>query len=477
QPIWTLNSTPLDFLLVQNTIFPLAGAWTTMVTSINRILLFGRTRLFPSSLAYFSHSAVPVISPSNPISTRHFFRPIIEFSPRYICILETNGLEFGSEKALFDYYVELLSEVVGSHIDAVAAEKLKDKKIKCDNPTYSSFLLDFPVVRYVVEDKYFLAREKTTAVAESTNIFSPLNQNQRLLNIFSYYHFSKLNLEWDFDHWLINIKCPEGGFATWTEALECCIKVLAKALRSKKKAKEKIYVIWSIKPFGFGAEIDEKTAKKLKGLPDVLKVLPDCAFDAKEKDRGVIDVCSVWDEHLSLQFCYYDMSEKNNSENWLNGMHEAVGVKPELNIIDPYLTEHGQRSDCKCWFVKMEKPGGQFDSLQQRFELYIQTLSIVLGSEEEAKKKLYRVKCQKDFFGFGAEIDEEASNKLKGLSGVQAVCPDYVFIEGRKGLDGESGGPEDQKLVLTGVAVGDFVGGELGVKLVDHGQWEHPGGV
>ncbi|KAF9602358.1 hypothetical protein IFM89_026785 [Coptis chinensis] len=170
------------------------------------------------------------------------------------------------------------------------------------------------------------------------------------------------------------------------------------------------------------------------------------------------------------------MSEKNNSENWLNGMHEAVGVKPELNIIDPYLTEHGQRSDCKCWFVKMEKPGGQFDSLQQRFELYIQTLSIVLGSEEEAKKKLYRVKCQKDFFGFGAEIDEEASNKLKGLSGVQAVCPDYVFIEGRKGLDGESR-VRGSKAGANRCGCRRFRRGELGVKLVDHGQWEHPGGV
>jgi hypothetical protein len=36
-------------------------------------------------------------------------------------------------------------------------------------------------------------------------------------------------------------------------------------------------------------------------------------------------------------------------------------------------------------------------------------------SEEEAKKKIYNVSCER-YFGFGCEIDEETSNKLEGLS-------------------------------------------------------------
>jgi hypothetical protein len=35
-------------------------------------------------------------------------------------------------------------------------------------------------------------------------------------------------------------------------------------------------------------------------------------------------------------------------------------------------------------------------------------------SEEEAKKKIYNVSCER-YFGFGCEIDEETSNKLEGL--------------------------------------------------------------
>ncbi|CAN6249836.1 unnamed protein product [Urochloa humidicola] len=71
--------------------------------------------------------------------------------------------------------------------------------------------------------------------------------------------------------------------------------------------------------------------------------------------------------------------------------------------------------DYKHWFIGMEKPGGKDGkdaTKQEMIDYYIQTLSKVLGSEEEAKKKIYNVSCE-DFFGFGCEIDEETSNKVK----------------------------------------------------------------
>ena len=36
-------------------------------------------------------------------------------------------------------------------------------------------------------------------------------------------------------------------------------------------------------------------------------------------------------------------------------------------------------------------------------------------SEEEAKKKIYNVSCER-YFGFGCELDEETSNKLEGIT-------------------------------------------------------------
>ncbi|KAF8775766.1 hypothetical protein HU200_004147 [Digitaria exilis] len=85
--------------------------------------------------------------------------------------------------------------------------------------------------------------------------------------------------------------------------------------------------------------------------------------------------------------------------------------------------------DYEHWLIVMDKPGGEGATKQQMIDCYIQTLAKVLGSEDEAKKKIYNVSCER-YFGFGCEIDEETSNKLEGLPGVLFVLPDsYVDPE------------------------------------------------
>ncbi|XP_047077374.1 multiple organellar RNA editing factor 2, chloroplastic-like [Lolium rigidum] len=85
--------------------------------------------------------------------------------------------------------------------------------------------------------------------------------------------------------------------------------------------------------------------------------------------------------------------------------------------------------DYEHWLIVMDKPGGDGASKQQMIECYVHTLAKVLGSEEEAKKKIYNVSCER-YFGFGCEIDEETSNKLEGIPGVLFVLPDsYVDPE------------------------------------------------
>ncbi|KAK9146331.1 hypothetical protein Sjap_006234 [Stephania japonica] len=87
--------------------------------------------------------------------------------------------------------------------------------------------------------------------------------------------------------------------------------------------------------------------------------------------------------------------------------------------------------DYEHWLIVMDKPGGEGATKQQMIDCYVQTLAKVLGSEEEAKKKIYNVSCDR-YFGFGCEIDEETSNKLEGLPGVLFVLPDsYVDAENK----------------------------------------------
>ncbi|KAL2900237.1 Multiple organellar RNA editing factor 2 chloroplastic [Bienertia sinuspersici] len=85
--------------------------------------------------------------------------------------------------------------------------------------------------------------------------------------------------------------------------------------------------------------------------------------------------------------------------------------------------------DYEHWLIVMDKPGGDGANKQQMIDCYIQTLAKVLGSEEEAKKKIYNVSCER-YFGFGCEVDEETANKMEGLPGVLFVLPDsYVDAE------------------------------------------------
>ncbi|KAF8388261.1 hypothetical protein HHK36_026927 [Tetracentron sinense] len=87
--------------------------------------------------------------------------------------------------------------------------------------------------------------------------------------------------------------------------------------------------------------------------------------------------------------------------------------------------------DYEHWLIVMDKPGGEGATKQQMIDCYVETLAKVVGSGEEAMKKIYNVSCER-YFGFGCEIDEETSNKLEGLPGVLFVLPDsYVDAENK----------------------------------------------
>ncbi|KAK1433725.1 hypothetical protein QVD17_10640 [Tagetes erecta] len=87
--------------------------------------------------------------------------------------------------------------------------------------------------------------------------------------------------------------------------------------------------------------------------------------------------------------------------------------------------------DLEHWLIVMHNPGGERATKKQMIDCYVQTLAKVLGSEEEAKKKIYSVSIY-PYFGFGCEIDEETSEKLEELPGVLHVLPDsYVDAENK----------------------------------------------
>ncbi|KAK9139287.1 hypothetical protein Scep_008968 [Stephania cephalantha] len=92
--------------------------------------------------------------------------------------------------------------------------------------------------------------------------------------------------------------------------------------------------------------------------------------------------------------------------------------------------------DYEHWLIVMEFPSDPKPSEDEMVSAYVKTLASVVGSEEEAKRKIYSV-CTTTYTGFGALISEELSNKVKGLPGVLWVLPDSYLDVPNKDYGGD----------------------------------------
>ncbi|GLT32577.1 hypothetical protein SLA2020_072350 [Shorea laevis] len=92
--------------------------------------------------------------------------------------------------------------------------------------------------------------------------------------------------------------------------------------------------------------------------------------------------------------------------------------------------------DYEHWLIVMEFPADENKSETDMIDAYVKTLASVVGSEEEAKKKIYSV-CTTRYKGFGALISEELAYKVKELPGVLWVLPDSYMDVPNKDYGGD----------------------------------------
>ncbi|OMO53601.1 hypothetical protein CCACVL1_28512 [Corchorus capsularis] len=92
--------------------------------------------------------------------------------------------------------------------------------------------------------------------------------------------------------------------------------------------------------------------------------------------------------------------------------------------------------DYEHWLIVLEFPNDPKPSDEEMIATYVKTLTAVVGSEEEAKKKIYSV-CTTTYTGFGALISEELSYKVKAQPGVLWVLPDSYHDVPNKDYGGD----------------------------------------
>ncbi|KAG2246301.1 hypothetical protein Bca4012_090714 [Brassica carinata] len=105
--------------------------------------------------------------------------------------------------------------------------------------------------------------------------------------------------------------------------------------------------------------------------------------------------------------------------------------------------------DFEHWLVVVDPPQGDL-TRDEIIDGYIKTLAQIVGSEEEARMKIYSV-SHRCYFAFGALVSEDLSHKLKELPNVRWVLPDSyldtmeVRLKGREPFIDGRAVPYDHK--------------------------------
>ncbi|XP_078445417.1 plastid developmental protein DAG [Wolffia australiana] len=149
------------------------------------------------------------------------------------------------------------------------------------------------------------------------------------------------------------------------------------------------------------------------------------AFLGRNRLLRALPAASPWSV-----FSRSKMTSSGSSYSPLGDSPPNSGARPpkETILLDGCDYEH--------WLIVMEFPENPKPSEDEMINAYVRTLAAVLGSEEEAKKKIYSV-CTTTYTGFGALISEELSYKMKGLPGVLWVLPDSYLDVPNKDYGGD----------------------------------------
>ncbi|KAH1033533.1 hypothetical protein J1N35_045707 [Gossypium stocksii] len=234
---------------------------------------------------------------------------------------------------------------------------------------------------FIPEATKILTRAKTSGSGYSPlNNPSPNCSSQRpsvILND-SYY-----------DHWLIILEFPERPKPLEEEMIDAYVKTLASVVGSEEEAKKRIYSVCTTRYTGFRAFFSEGLIDELRELPRVRWVLP-------------VDFIHGRDHYYA-------------GDIFVDG---KVLHRPQF----PWA---GGCGDDELWLITFEFRGEP--SLEEKIDFYVKTLASVVGSEEEAKRRIYAVGGRLTrYTGFRAVMSEGMAYELQGLPLVEGVYRDSL---------------------------------------------------
>ncbi|KAL1065028.1 hypothetical protein V6Z11_D13G252400 [Gossypium hirsutum] len=198
-----------------------------------------------------------------------------------------------------------------------------------------------------------------------------------------------------YEHWLIILEFPERPKPLEEEMIDAYVKTLASVVGSEEEAKKRIYSVCTTRYTGFRAFFSEHLVEKLGVLPRVRWVLP-------------VRYCSR--DHYYAGDLFVD---------------GKVFHRPQFPWVGVPNSSHrvGGCGDHELWLITFEFQ--EEPSLEEKIDFYVKTLASVVGSEEEAKRRIYAVGGRLTrYTGFRAVMSEEMAFELERFPLVGGVYRD-----------------------------------------------------
>lgn len=120
------------------------------------------------------------------------------------------------------------------------------------------------------------------------------------------------------------------------------------------------------------------------------------------------------------------LSSSLSTKSYLSGQSQLVGFGKQCPASRHLLARcrsWTELKDCKHWLITLDFPKDPKPTREEMIDSYVKTLAAVLGSVEEAKKKIYALSTT-TYTGFQCNIDEATSERLKEQPLVNWVLPD-----------------------------------------------------
>ncbi|KAK9082730.1 hypothetical protein Scep_029201 [Stephania cephalantha] len=118
----------------------------------------------------------------------------------------------------------------------------------------------------------------------------------------------------------------------------------------------------------------------------------------------------------------------SSSRSYNNNNNDDDKISPDTILFEGCDYNH--------WLITMEFPKDPKPTAEEMVETYVQTLAKVVGSVEEAKKRMYACSTT-TYNGFQAVMTEEMSEKFRGLPGVVFILPDSYIDPVNKEYGGD----------------------------------------